>query len=69
MTLMIYRLCIVVLVCFRYMTFRVQIGEIFGSACEQAESGEGIVIEYKAMGTTLYTQIAELAHNGKQTKV
>lgn len=47
------------------MSFIVQIGGTT-SACEDANSGEDVVVEYKAQGSASFLPIMTLDHSGRQ---
>ena len=54
------RLCDLV---FSSLSFKVRIGG--GSGCEAADSGEDVVVEYRLLGTSSFTQFKLLAYDGK----
>lgn len=46
----------------RSLSFKVRIGG--GSGCETADSGEDVVVEYQAQGSSSFIQLTKLAYNG-----
>ena len=49
---------------FRTMSFVLQIGGT-ASTCEDADSGEDVVVEYRAEGSTSFLRITTFTYNGE----
>ena len=58
--------CILLLYYISLISFRTRLGGTNPSGCDQPESGEDVIFEYKTSTTTSYTQIYKLAYNGER---
>jgi hypothetical protein len=47
------------------ISFMIQIGG--GGACETADSGEDVVLEYQPLGTSTFTELKRMDYNGRDT--